>query len=175
VEIYTKFENNNGSTENSFKVPEEEYQQISIDHVDIAFDEINSKHYKEDEDPKFFKSIKTNRGPLIEGWRETDKPIMCSYKLVHACFEVWGFQTKTEEFIHRCIRDVLLLGHRQAFSWIDQWIDMDIEAVREYEKQSQEETNQKVLADVEQPLSSVIPNETEKVIDTVQVEISEVD
>jgi hypothetical protein len=170
VEIYTRFANDNGSSENIFKVPEEEYQQISIDHIDIAFDEINPKHYKEDEDPKFFKSIKTNRGPLIECWREMDKPIMCSYKLVHACFEVWGFQTKTEEFIHRCIRDVLLLGHRQAFSWVDQWIDMDMEAVREYEKQSQEETNQKVLADVEQspPADAETSHNTTK-------EISEID
>lgn len=150
VEIYTKFEDNNGSTENTFKVPEEEYQQVAIDSIDIAFDEVNAKHYKEDEDPRFFKSVKTNRGPLMEGWRITDKPIMCSYKLVHTWFEVWGFQTKTEEFIHRCIRDVLLLGHRQAFSWIDQWIDMDMDAVREYEKKAQEETNQKVLAEVEE-------------------------
>lgn len=150
VEIYTKFEDNNGSTENTFNVHEEEYQQVQIDSIDIAFDELNAKHYKEDEDPRFFKSVKTGRGPLTEGWRITDKPMMCSYKLVHASFEVWGFQTKTEEFIHRCIRDVLLLGHRQAFSWIDQWIDMDIDAVREFEKRTQEETNQKVLADVEE-------------------------
>lgn len=150
VEIYTKFEDNNGSTENTFNLPEEEYQGVTIDSIDIAFDELNPKHYKEDEDPRFFKSVKTGRGPLMEGWRITDKPMMCSYKLVHASFEVWGFQTKTEEFIHRCIRDVLLLGHRQAFAWIDQWIDMDMNAVREYEKKSQEETNQKVLAESEE-------------------------
>lgn len=149
MEIYTKFEDNSGTTENTFKVPEEEYPQIPIDHVDIAFDEIQPKHYKEEEDPKFFKSVKTNRGPLVEGWRVTDKPLMCSYKLVHASFEVWGFQTKVEDFIHKCIREVLLLGHRQAFTWVDQWYDMDIEAVREYEKKLQEETNLKVLQ--EQP------------------------
>lgn len=154
VEIYTKFEDNNGSSENTFNVPEEQYQQTTIDSIDIAYDELNSKHYKEEEDPRFFKSIKTNRGPLTEGWRITDRPMMCSYKLVHASFEVWGFQTKTEEFIHRCIRDVLLLGHRQAFTWIDQWIEMDMEAVREYEKKSQEETNQKVLADVNEESST---------------------
>jgi len=57
-----------------------------------------------------------DRGPLIEGWRETDKPIMCSYKVVHASFEVWGLQTKVEDFIQRGIREILLLGHRQAFA-----------------------------------------------------------
>lgn len=151
VEIYTKFEDNNGSSENTFNVHEEEYQQVAIDSIDIAYDEVTAKHYKEDEDPRFFKSVKTGRGPLTEGWRITDKPMMCSYKLVHSSFEVWGFQTKTEDFIHRCIRDVLLLGHRQAFTWIDQWIEMDFAAVREYEKKSQEETNQKVLAEVAEP------------------------
>lgn len=147
VEIYTKFEDNSGTTENTFKVPEEEYPAITIDHIDIAFDEIQPKHFKEEEDPKLFKSVKTNRGPLVEGWTITDKPMMCSYKLVHASFEVWGFQTKVEDFIHKCIRDVLLLGHRQAFTWVDQWYEMDLAAVREYEKKLQEETNQKVLAE----------------------------
>lgn len=154
VEIYTKFEDNSGTTENSFNVPEEEYQQITIDHIDIAFDEIQPKHFKEEEDPKLFRSNKTNRGPLVEGWRITDKPMMCSYKLVHASFEVWGFQTRVEDFIHKCIRDVLLLGHRQAFTWVDQWYDMDLAAVREYEKKLQEETNKKVLAEPAQELAT---------------------
>lgn len=81
---------------------------------------------------------------MVEGWRD-DEPIMCSYKLVHASFEVWGLQTRVEDFIQKCIRDVLLLGHRQAFAWIDEWYDMSIENVREYEKQTQNETNRKVL------------------------------
>jgi hypothetical protein len=156
VEIYTKFEDNSGTTENAFGCPEEEYPQIIIDHIDIAFDEIQPKHYKEEEDPKFFKSVKTNRGPLMEGWRITDKPLMCSYKLVHASFEVWGFQTKVEDFIHKCIRDVLLLGHRQAFTWVDQWFEMDVDAVREYEKKMQEETNKKVLQDAQETPAVVV-------------------
>jgi len=32
----------------------------TVDHVDIAFDELNGKHYKREEDPKFFKSTKTS-------------------------------------------------------------------------------------------------------------------
>lgn len=69
---------------------------------------------------------------------------MCSYKLVHASFEVWGMQTRVEDFIHRCIRDILLLGHRQAFAWIDEWYDMTLEDVRQYEQKMQAETNEKV-------------------------------
>lgn len=124
-------------------MPTEKLAERTVDQVDIAFDEL-TKHYKREEDPKFFQSIKTKRGPLVEGWRDIDKPIMCSYKLVNASFEVWGFQTRVEDFIQRCIRDVLLLGHRQAFSWIDEWIDMSMDDVREYERKLQEETNQKL-------------------------------
>ncbi|KAJ8318896.1 hypothetical protein KUTeg_003987 [Tegillarca granosa] len=92
-----------------------------------------------------FKSTKTGRGPLEKGWRDSVKPIMCSYKAVKVKFEVWGLQTKVEEFTHRSVREVLLLGHRQAFAWIDEWIDMTKEDVRAYENKTYAETNQKVL------------------------------
>ncbi len=48
-----------------------------------------------------WQSSKTGRGPLEKGWRDDHKPIMCSYKRVQCSFEVYGFQTKTEEFIHK--------------------------------------------------------------------------
>ncbi|XP_017836150.1 cytoplasmic phosphatidylinositol transfer protein 1 [Drosophila busckii] len=151
VTIKTRYENNNGSTDNCLDLSEEELKARAVDHVDIAFDDLTGKHYKREEDPKFFKSIKTNRGPLIEGWRETDTPIMCSYKVVHASFEVWGLQTKVEDFIQRGIRDILLLGHRQAFAWIDEWHGMTLEDVRDYERQKQAETNEKVAETVAVP------------------------
>lgn len=69
---------------------------------------------------------------------------MCSYKLVNASFEVWGFQTRVEDYIQKCIRDVLLLGHRQAFTWIDDWFGMSLDEVRDYEKRIQAETNDKM-------------------------------
>ena len=71
---------------------------------------------------------------------------MCSYKLVNASFEVWGLQTKVEDFIQRSIRDVLLLGHRQAFTWIDEWYGMTLADVRSFERQKQAETNAKLKA-----------------------------
>lgn len=53
------------------------------------------------QDPKYFKSQKTGRGQLKEGWRDTHQPIMCSYKLVTVKFEVWGLQTRVEQFVHK--------------------------------------------------------------------------
>ncbi|KAK1123502.1 hypothetical protein K0M31_008207 [Melipona bicolor] len=144
ISIRTRYEDNNGSTENCLGLSPIELIHREVDFVDIAYDELSSKHYKEEEDPKFFQSQRTGRGPLVEGWKDTTQPIMCSYKLVQASFEVWGMQTRVEDFIHRCIRDILLLGHRQAFAWIDEWYDMTLEDVRHYEQKMQAETNEKV-------------------------------
>uniref|UniRef100_A0A1A9WC73 Phosphatidylinositol transfer protein N-terminal domain-containing protein n=1 Tax=Glossina brevipalpis TaxID=37001 RepID=A0A1A9WC73_9MUSC len=133
------------SCEESLKLTPDQLKHRLVDDIDIAFDELsNKKHYKKEEDPKFFTSKKTNRGCLVEGWRDMDKPIMCSYKLVDVSFEVWGLQTKVEEFIHRSIRDILLLGHRQAFAWIDEWHDMSLDDVRMYEHNTHQETNKKL-------------------------------
>lgn len=113
-------------------------------HLDIAYDNIDPRYYKEEEDPCFFQSKLTNRGPLIEGWKATTSPIMCSYKLVTANFEVWGLQTRVEEFIHSCVQNTLLVGHRQAFVWIDDWIEMDLADVRAYETQTFDAINAKL-------------------------------
>lgn len=100
IRILTTFKDDRGTTANSLEVSDDKLGELDV--IDIAYDDLTSnKHYKAEEDPKFFKSIKTNRGPLIEGWREIDRPIMCSYKLVSASFEVWGFQTKVEDYIHK--------------------------------------------------------------------------
>ncbi|CAH1956199.1 unnamed protein product [Acanthoscelides obtectus] len=167
--IETKYENNNGCTENCLELTPDELASRIVDHIDIGYDEVSPKHYKEEEDPRFFQSKKTGRGPLVDGWRTSFKPIMCSYKLVRASFEVFGLQTRVEEFIHSCIREVLLLGHRQAFVWIDEWIDMTLEDVRVYESSLQLQTNfllkqQKAQASVESdpstPLSQATPIST---------------
>lgn len=42
-------------------LPADQLPARSVDHVDIAFDDLSSdKHYKEEEDPKKFKSTKTS-------------------------------------------------------------------------------------------------------------------
>ncbi|KAL3274254.1 hypothetical protein HHI36_015664 [Cryptolaemus montrouzieri] len=141
IYIQSKYENNNGCSDNCLELTREKLAERIVEHIDIAYDEVSAKHYKEDEDPRFFKSKKTGRGPLVDGWRTNHCPMMCSYKLVNVSFEVFGLQTKVEDFIHSCIREVLLLGHRQAFAWIDEWIEMDYKDVKEYELKLQETTN----------------------------------
>uniref|UniRef100_A0A8C4T0P6 Cytoplasmic phosphatidylinositol transfer protein 1 n=1 Tax=Erpetoichthys calabaricus TaxID=27687 RepID=A0A8C4T0P6_ERPCA len=144
IHIETKYEDNNGSNDHIFDDSESKDVEREVCFVDIAYDEVPERYYKESEDLKYFLSEKTSRGLLQEGWRDTQKPIMCSYKLVSVKFEVWGLQTRVEQFVHKVIRDILLLGHRQAFAWVDEWIDMTMDEVREFEKATQEATNKKI-------------------------------
>uniref|UniRef100_A0A3Q3MTB9 Cytoplasmic phosphatidylinositol transfer protein 1 n=1 Tax=Mastacembelus armatus TaxID=205130 RepID=A0A3Q3MTB9_9TELE len=159
IHIETKYEDNKGCNDNIFDTELKE-QEREVCFIDIAYDEIPERYYKESEDLRYFKSEKTSRGMLQEGWRDTQDPIMCSYKLVTVKFEVWGLQTRVEQFVHKVIRDVLLLGHRQAFAWVDEWIDMTMDEVREFERTIQEATNQKIgmfppsISISETPLSS---------------------
>ncbi|KAG0710783.1 Cytoplasmic phosphatidylinositol transfer protein 1 [Chionoecetes opilio] len=95
-------------------------------------------------DLTLFRSQKTGRGPLEKGWERCCEVVMCSYKLVDVSFTVFGLQTKVEEFVQRAIRSILLLGHRQAFAWIDEWYGMTLEDVREYECGMQRKTNEKI-------------------------------
>ncbi|KAI7806424.1 cytoplasmic phosphatidylinositol transfer protein 1b [Triplophysa rosa] len=146
VKIETHFLNNNGCSENVFD--DKPTPKDSVCFLDILSDPIPDRHYKESEDLSHWVSEKTGRGPLQDCWRNSSKPIMCSYKRVTCSFEIYGFQGRTEEFIHRNIRDVLLVGHRQAVAWIDEWHGMTLEEVRQYEKKLQEETNSKLKNDI---------------------------
>lgn len=149
--VETRYEDNNGNNDvfsccSKVKKEQsaEEFDQREIVHLDIAYDAVSEKHEKTCPNCTKFKSIKTGRGELQPDWRDTHTPIMCSYKLVLVKFEVWGMQTKVERFIHSNIREILLLAHRQAFTWIDEWYDMTFEKVREFECKLQAETNDKV-------------------------------
>jgi hypothetical protein len=119
--------------------------QREIVPVDIASEQPSSAEYKPEQDCTKFKSDKTGRGPLCEGWTDHSEPIMCSYKAVKVSFEVWGLQGKVESGVHRAILDIIIRGHKQAFVWMDDWYGMSIDDVRKYEKKLHEETNQKVL------------------------------
>ncbi|XP_035861845.1 cytoplasmic phosphatidylinositol transfer protein 1b isoform X2 [Sander lucioperca] len=152
IRIETRFENNNGNNDNVFEDTPTPAENVSF--LDILSDPIPEKHYKESEDLGHWQSSKTGRGPLEKGWRDDHKPIMCSYKRVQCSFEVYGFQTRTEEFIHKNIRDILLVGHRQAVAWIDEWHGLNLEEVREYERAMQEKTNSKVKSNTGPPAAS---------------------
>nr|XP_015216008.1 PREDICTED: cytoplasmic phosphatidylinositol transfer protein 1-like isoform X2 [Lepisosteus oculatus] len=143
IHVETKYEDNCGNNDNIFNM-DKNSSDTEVCFLDIAYDDIPERHYKSSEDLRCFSSVKTGRGPLKEGWRESFKPVMCSYKLVGVKFEVWGLQTRVEQFVHKVIRDILLVGHRQAFAWVDEWYTMSLEDVRKFENLMHMATNEKL-------------------------------
>ncbi|XP_078141058.1 cytoplasmic phosphatidylinositol transfer protein 1-like [Centroberyx gerrardi] len=150
IHIETKYEDNCGDNDNLF-TEEKANKEVEVDYLDIAYDPFPDRHYNSTEDLRSFSSVRTGRGPLVEDWRQTTEPVMCSYKLVTVKFEVWGLQTRVEHFVHKVIRDILLVGHRQAFAWVDEWYNMSLEDVRSFEDQMHVETNQKLRCPETEP------------------------
>ena len=89
-----------------------------VEVVDIVNDKVADHHYKEAEDLTRFKSSVTNRGPLDTDWLEKADPVMCSYKSVEVTLDLWAFQSRIEEYIHKV---TILIGkirfNMKVLSW----------------------------------------------------------
>jgi len=123
--------------ENVHNLSEQALKEAQVDIIDIVEDEVAPRYYKKEEDPKVFHSEKTGRGPLAKDWKKTQKPIMTIHKLQTVEFRVWGVQTKVEQWLQKSmVRDVLTLGHKQAFCWIDDWYGLTMEDIRKIEEET---------------------------------------
>ncbi|XP_070572390.1 membrane-associated phosphatidylinositol transfer protein 2-like isoform X2 [Ptychodera flava] len=160
LEIETKYLPDPGTTENAFELSSTELRSRTLDRLDIVKDGVSTSEYKREEDPKYYISKKTGRGPLNEEWlkeytetftrRPSDKKIMCSYKLCRVEFRYWGMQNKIERFIHDvALRKTMVRAHRQAWCWQDEWSGLDISDIRKLEKEAQKELAEK-MADTEE-------------------------
>jgi len=67
---------------------------------------------------------------------------MCAYKTVRTKFEIWGLQTRVENWGQKAIRDILLLAHKQVFCWTDEGYDKSYETIVEYERETYAKTNE---------------------------------
>ncbi|XP_071529993.1 protein retinal degeneration B isoform X3 [Panulirus ornatus] len=152
IEVETYYFDDAGHQENVFNLSKSEMKQREIDLIDVVKDQLYGADYVEEEDPRKYKSQKTNRGPLGDNWiaeyweKCKDKPtplpggeaIMCAYKLCKVEFRYWGMQTKIEKFIHDiALRKTMLRAHRQAWAWMDEWWGLTIEDIRNIEKETQ--------------------------------------
>ncbi|XP_044748569.1 protein retinal degeneration B isoform X5 [Coccinella septempunctata] len=152
LEIETYYFSDNGHQDNVFKLNGSDLRNRIVDVIDVVKDQLYGGDYVKDEDPSFFKSEKTGRGPLNENWldeywREVQgkpqplpngKSLMCAYKLCRVEFRYWGMQTKIEKFIHDvALRKTMVRAHRQAWAWQDEWHGLSMEDIREIEKQTQ--------------------------------------
>jgi len=160
ISIQTKYLNDKGTTENCLDISEDLLENRIVDFVDIVNDPVSEHRYKSSEDLTKVQSKNTGRGPLSSNWLEGAEPVMTSYKSVSVKLDLWGFQSRLEDYVHKSIREVLLVGHRQAVAWLDDWHGMSIEEVRQFESRMQQETNQRLLQDlVDSPLTPATPSE----------------
>lgn len=150
IDIETHYLPDLGQTENVFNLSYSARKNCEIDLIDPVKDPFPQKDYKKEEDPCKFVSNKTGRGPLSDDWLDEYKsgnqksPVMCAYKLIKVEFKYWGMQSKIENFIQNGLRNPMLVGHRQAWSWQDEWYGLTIEDIRQLEKQAQMELSKRM-------------------------------
>uniref|UniRef100_A0A3B4B1W4 Phosphatidylinositol transfer protein N-terminal domain-containing protein n=1 Tax=Periophthalmus magnuspinnatus TaxID=409849 RepID=A0A3B4B1W4_9GOBI len=137
IDIETYYKPDTGNQADVFNMSATEKRQRNP--IDIVTDPIAAHEYKVEEDPRLYKSTKTQRGPLRDDWIEEynnnpgKTPIMCAYKLCKVEFRYWGMQSKIERFIH----DVMVRAHRQAWCWQDEWYGLTMEDIRQLELETQ--------------------------------------
>ncbi|XP_029422408.1 membrane-associated phosphatidylinositol transfer protein 2 isoform X3 [Nannospalax galili] len=142
IDIETFYKTDAGENTDVFSLSPVEKNQLMTDIIDIVKDPVPPNEYRTEEDPKLFQSVKTHRGPLSDNWIEEYKkqllPIMCAYKLCKVEFRYWGMQSKIERFIHDTgLRRVMVRAHRQAWCWQDEWFGLNMENIRELEREAQ--------------------------------------
>ncbi|KAG6432831.1 hypothetical protein SASPL_104419 [Salvia splendens] len=91
-----------------------------------------------------FQSARTGRGPLLDGWQEQCDPVMTAYKLVTIDVPYWGFGSKLEQALLAGEKALFLESHRNCFGWIDEWFGMNVDMMRDLEKQSDSSLNEKL-------------------------------
>ncbi|XP_072514184.1 membrane-associated phosphatidylinositol transfer protein 2-like isoform X4 [Salminus brasiliensis] len=144
IDIETYYKPDTGTQNDVFSLSSAEKRQRDIDPIDIVKDVIAPHEYLAEEDPKLYKSVKTQRGPLTDDWIEEinhtpgQMPVMCAYKLCKVEFRYWGMQSKIERFIHDVgLRKVMVRAHRQAWCWQDEWYGLTMEDIRQLELETQ--------------------------------------
>eukprot|EP00053_Salpingoeca_punica_P015752 m.145750 g.145750 ORF g.145750 m.145750 type:complete len:978 (-) comp16790_c2_seq7:2263-5196(-) len=136
IDVTTMYFDDNGCQENVFQLKGADANR-EIDYIDILSDQLEGKDYVASEDPALYKSAKSGRGPIADGWRDSSKPIMCAYKICKAEFKYWGLQSKIEKFIHHtALRKTMLVAHRQAWCWQDEWLGLTMADVRRMEAET---------------------------------------
>lgn len=135
IQIESLHVSDRGEQDNVFGLSNDQLKKRDVVYIDIANDTIPTNEYKAEEDPKKFLSKKTGRGQLKSNWTETQKPIMCAYKLVSVEFKWFGLQTKIEKFIQTFERKLFSKFNRQLFCWIDEWHDLNMDDIRRIENE----------------------------------------
>ena len=52
-------------------------------------------------DKEYLNVIKNNKELYVSFLQENTSPIMCSYKMVKVCFDVWGLRERVQQYVQR--------------------------------------------------------------------------
>ncbi|KAI3985543.1 hypothetical protein MKX01_026036 [Papaver californicum] len=147
LSIETIHKADNGNSENVHGLSQEQLATREVVIIDIASTVRDYWSYAVGSsyvDLSKFKSSRTNRGPLLEGWQDSCEPVMTAYKLVTVDVPYWCFGYRLEQALLSGERALFLESHRNCFAWIDEWFGMKMEQIRELEKRSDSSLNEKL-------------------------------
>lgn len=128
----------NGQSKNVHGLSKEQLALREVEVIDIASSVRDYWSYLVgccDVDLSVFRSTRTNRGPLAQGWMDNCYPVMTAYKLVTVDAPYWGFGKRLEQALLAGERALFLETHRNCFAWIDEWYGMKAERLRALEEQ----------------------------------------
>ncbi|XP_016514410.2 uncharacterized protein LOC107831184, partial [Nicotiana tabacum] len=147
MSIDTIHKADNGCSENVHGLSKEQLAARQVEVIDIASAATDYWSYivgRNDVDLSNFRSARSGRGPLLEGWQDHCSPVMTAYKLVIIDAPYWGFGSRLEQALMAGERALFLESHRNCFAWIDEWFELKVEVLRELEKQSDYSLNMKL-------------------------------
>ncbi|KAI6234512.1 Phosphatidylinositol transfer protein domain containing protein [Aphelenchoides fujianensis] len=131
-------ENDLGKQENVFCLTPpllEKREVINCDILDTSG--LDEEDLSPETDPKVFRSLKANRGPLREGWEKNPEiPHTAMYCVLNVHFKMDGLQELAENLLHDIIPTLLVLQCREIFCSMDRWYDMNLEEVSAYEAEA---------------------------------------
>lgn len=132
-----------GEQENAHELSQELLKKREVVRIDIANDTVASGDYKEETDPKKFKSEKTLRGPLVDPkWSESCQPVMTCYKLVTCECKMFLLQSRMEKIVQSSEKRLFTNFHREVFCSMDKWFGMTVQDIRDIEKETKKQLDE---------------------------------
>eukprot|EP01083_Nonionella_stella_P297598 1010490_1 len=141
-------DNDRGEQENACNLDEKKLKLREVFHLDLTDVDEKHKDYNPERDLRTFKSDKTGRGELQDGWKKDAEPVMCCYKVSYVKLSGWWIPGFVETMIQDNSRDIMLKAQQDVFCLIDEWFGLSLEDIRDMEKKSNDELAKK-LADKE--------------------------
>lgn len=130
--------------ENALNLDVNRLAERQVVEIDISERLPNPKDYEEEFDPTLYKSEKTGRGPFVQGWQETTKPVMTCYKLCDLRFKWFGLQNRVEGIMEKEQLKLLWKFHQKLVCMIDHFHGLTMEDIREIERKAKEELDAKL-------------------------------